>query len=237
MKEFPTKLSASGWDLGEIKAFPTVGFSGTNDSRITLPLGVKQLDLPEQNHTNALVLEYLLRPENSVALEPPRKNSSVSDAQAVLGMAMDLEPPIQVILDVGAQILEYTNLEVAESWLRMVSDSERTRAVVFVNQNDEICVVDRTGLVEPLRVSPFAKQLEACFVFLDEAHTRGIDLRLPRNYRAAVTLGAGITKDKLVQGQLYQRNILTLANNVYSMYEDAKIGQGAVGGVLHLARD
>lgn len=31
MKEFPDKLSASGWDIGEIKANPTVGFSGMND--------------------------------------------------------------------------------------------------------------------------------------------------------------------------------------------------------------
>jgi hypothetical protein len=156
-----------------------VGSSGTNDSRITLPLGVKQLDLPEQNHTNTLVLEYLLKPENSVAFEPPRKNSSVSGAQAVLEMAMDLEPPIQVILDVGAQILEYTNLEVAERWLRMVPDSERTRAVVFANQNDKIYVMDQTGLVKLLQVLLFVKQLEACFVFLDKAHTRGINLRLP----------------------------------------------------------
>lgn len=60
MKEFPYKLSASGWDIGEINSHPTAGFSGTNDSRVTLPLSVMQLDLPEQNHTNALVLEYLL---------------------------------------------------------------------------------------------------------------------------------------------------------------------------------
>ncbi len=29
MKEFPHKLSASGWDLGAIKSHPTTGFSGT----------------------------------------------------------------------------------------------------------------------------------------------------------------------------------------------------------------
>ncbi|KAF3009417.1 hypothetical protein E8E15_001169 [Penicillium rubens] len=40
MKEFPDKLSASGWDTGEIKSCPTVGFRGTNDSRQTLPLSV-----------------------------------------------------------------------------------------------------------------------------------------------------------------------------------------------------
>lgn len=201
IKEFPSKLSASGWDIGELKPNPTVGFSGTNDSRETLPLSVTQLDLPEQNHTNALVLEYLLRPENSVAFTPRRTSKSMSDAQVLLDMVVNLDPPTQVILDVGAQILELTNLEVARAWLDMTLDDKQKQAVVFVNELDVICVVDRAGIIEPLQISPFAKQLEACYVFLDEAHTRGIDLRLPSHYRAAVTLGAGMTKDKLVQGK------------------------------------
>ncbi|KAL4786748.1 hypothetical protein BJX76DRAFT_365241 [Aspergillus varians] len=201
MKEFPNKLSSSGWDIGEIKAHPTVGFSGTNDSRITLPLSVEQLDLPEQNHTNALVLEYLLRPENSVIFTPVRNNQlPVSDAQVLLDMVVELDPPTRVILDVGAQILELTNREVAETWLQMIRDDGRSQAVVFVSDSDEICVVDRTGLVEPLQISPFAKQLETCLVFLDEAHTRGIDLKLPQNYRAAL-VQACMRMRKLGKGQ------------------------------------
>lgn len=108
--------------------------------------------------------------------------------------------PVQVILDVGAEILELNNLEVAEYWLRMTPDNVGVQAVVFVNESDEICVLDRHGRVDLLQISPFAKQLEGCIIFLDEAHTRGIDLRLPPAYRAAVTLGSAITKDKLVQG-------------------------------------
>ncbi|KAL4994276.1 hypothetical protein BDV10DRAFT_189152 [Aspergillus recurvatus] len=208
MKEFPSKLSASGWDIGEIKTHPTAGFSGTNDSRITLPLSVTQLDLPEQNHTNALVLEYLLQPENSIVHIPVRNlGRAKSDADALLDLVVSLDPPTQVVLDVGAQILELTNLEVAKAWLRMAPDEGRAQAVVYVNDGDELCVVDRTGLVEPLQISPFAKQLGVCLVFLDEAHTRGIDLKLPQHYRAAVTLGAGITKDKLVQACMRMRKL------------------------------
>ncbi|KAF4259859.1 hypothetical protein KXW81_000287 [Aspergillus fumigatus] len=184
LREFPDKLSASGWDIGELRTQPTVGFSGTNDSRQTLPLSVEQLDLPEQNHTNALVLDYLLRPENSVALSPARPQASTLDAKGLLDMVMGLEPPVQVILDVGAQILELSSLEVAEYWLNLIPDNTQTQAV-----------------------SPFAKQLGACLVFLDEAHTRGIDLKLPATYRAAVTLGAGITKDKLVQACMRMRKL------------------------------
>ncbi|KAF7592481.1 hypothetical protein BBP40_000216 [Aspergillus hancockii] len=207
LREFPEKLSASGWDIGEIRNQPTVGFSGTNDSRQTLPLSVQQLDLPEQSHTNALVLDCLLMPENSVALCPARQQASGLDAKVLLDMVMGLEPPVQVILDVGAQILELSSLEVAEYWLNLVPDNTQTQAVIFVNENDEICVLDRNRRVELLQVSPFAKQLGACLVFLDEAHTRGIDLKLPANYRAAVTLGAGITKDKLVQACMRMRKL------------------------------
>ncbi len=201
MKEFPHKLSASGWDIGQIKTHPTTGFSGTNDSRKVLPLGVKHLDLQEHKHTNALVLEYLLQPENSVALMPPRREASSSDAELLLAMVTKIEPTIKVILDVGAQVLELSNLGVAREWLKMMSDHDRMQAVVFFNDSDELSVLDRKGNIEPLQISSFAKQLDVCIIFLDEAHTRGTDLRLPPHYRAAVTLGPNLTKDRLVQGK------------------------------------
>lgn len=153
IKEFPHKLSASGWDIGEIKTHPTVGFSGTNDSRVALPLSVEQLDLPEQNHTNALVLEYLLHPKNSVALSLASSDGSKSDAQRLLDMVINLVPPIQVILDVGAQVLEPNNLEVAETWPRRTSGNTQKQAVIFVDDHDTICVLDRAGAIEPLQYS------------------------------------------------------------------------------------
>lgn len=45
MKEFPNKLSSSGWDIAREKVHPTTGFSGTNDSRYILPLSIAQRDL------------------------------------------------------------------------------------------------------------------------------------------------------------------------------------------------
>lgn len=203
IKEFPSKLSASGWDIGKKKNRPTTGFSGTNDSRAVLPLSVEQLDLPEQKHTNALVLEYLLQPENSVALMPPHVDQEVSDAKLLLDMVVAMCPPVRVILDVGAQILELGNVGVAREWLSSIPDLEGTQAVVFFNKDDELSVLDRRGHIEPLQVSPYINQLDLCLVFLDEAHTRGTELKLPRDYRAAVTLGANLTKDRLVQGIVF----------------------------------
>lgn len=197
MKEFPSKLSASGWDLGAVKTHPMTGFSGTNDTLHVLPLAVKHLNLPSQSHTNALVLGYLLQQETAVEELPTR--SSGSDAEHLLTVINDLQPEVRVVLDVGAQILEMDNTQVAQCWLSM-RKNDQTEAVVFF-KDEELSVLDTHGRIEPFQTSPFAKQLDRCLVYLDEAHTRGTDLKLPRHYRAAVTLGANLTKDRLVQGK------------------------------------
>ncbi|KAK5263156.1 hypothetical protein LTR96_011418 [Exophiala xenobiotica] len=200
MREFPHKLSASGWDIGQIKTRATCGFSGTNDSRMTLPLSVAHLDLDKQKHTNALVLEYLLRPENTV-MPAPEKTAGL------LSVVAEMDPPVQVLLDVGAQILEFTNLEVAREWLKRRRTHEQVQAVVFFDEDDELVVLDRRGRIEPLQTSPFASQLDVCLVFLDEAHTRGTELRLPEHYKAAVTLGPYLTKDRLIQACMRMRKL------------------------------
>jgi hypothetical protein len=206
MREFPQKLSASGWDIGQPKSQPTTGFSGTNDSQHVLPLSVHHLDLPNQKHTNALVLAHLMQDENSVRLLPPRTAADGSDAEHLLSIVNRMALSTRVILDVGAQILELGNYQVAEKWLQM-TDMGTTKAVVYFNDHEELSVLDRTGKVEPLQTSPFSKQLDVCVVYLDESHTRGTDLKLPRNYRAAVTLGANLTKDRLVQACMRMRKL------------------------------
>jgi hypothetical protein len=206
MKEFPDKISASSWDIAStMKVHPTTGFSGTKDTSDLLPHSVKHLDLPRQRHTGALVLEYLLGNENTVELLPSTKPSQTSDTVQLLQYVVDMKPQIRVILDVGASILELTNIEVAKEWLK-ISSHDEIEAVVFVNDDDELSVLDRTSKVEILQTSPFASRLDVCLVYLDEAHTRGIDLKLP-NYRAAVTLGANLTKDRLVQACMRMRKL------------------------------
>lgn len=198
-KEFPHKLSASGWDLGKTKTNPTTGFSGTNDSRYVLPLSMKQLDLPEQKHTNALVLEYLLRPENGVAVQGNADRVTL-DSDSLIQMVSQMTPNTRVILDVGAQVIDMSNLEFSKKWLGQNNDGH-TQAVVFFDDHDELQILDLAGNVQDLQTSPYSSHLDQCLVFLDEAHTRGTDLKLPVDYQAAVTLGANLTKDRLVQGK------------------------------------
>lgn len=204
MRDFTHKLSASGWDIGKQKTQLVTGFSGTNDSKYLLPLDVGQLDLQGQKHTNAMVLENILQDGNSVELLSNFATES-AEVTSLLASITQLKPEVQVILDVGAQILELSNVEVAASWLRLSGSSKE--AVVFVNDKDEICVMDREGRIDLLYMSSYASRLDSCLVFLDESHTRGIDLKLPVHHRAAVTLGAGITKDRLIQACMRMRRL------------------------------
>jgi len=200
MKQFPSKLSGSGWDLAKLKKHPLTGFSGTNDSKIVLPLSVEALDLPRQRHTNAAVLCCLLRSENNVMeLVGGSPGLAMPNADTLLEPVVGSKQTMRVILDVGAQIIELSNLELARRWLER-APVDQIDAAIFFDENDDLCVTTRRGTVDAFLTSPFATHTDRCLVFLDQAHTRGTDLRLPDSYRAAVTLSPGVTKDTLVQG-------------------------------------
>ncbi|KAF2216080.1 hypothetical protein CERZMDRAFT_34270 [Cercospora zeae-maydis SCOH1-5] len=206
VKEYPSKLSSSGCDLGRKKLLPTKGFSGTQDAKIVLPLDVEQLELSAQKHTDALVLSYLLQSGNSVTGMAPPQDTSVTDADQLLDMLVQLSPPIDVVLDPGAQILELDNRGVAETWLSRCDEAKK-EAAIYCNDNDELCVLDRSGRSELLQTSSYAERMDRCVVYLDEAHTRGIDLKLPPKYRAACTLGSGLVKDRLLQACMRMRKL------------------------------
>jgi hypothetical protein len=95
-------------------------------------------------------------------------------------------------------MLELQNEELARHWLSLRPD---VSAAIFFDDSDHLTVVTQDGTIEPFISSPFNRQLEKCVVYLDDAHTRGTDLRFPKGMRAAVTLGPKVTKDRLVQGK------------------------------------
>ncbi len=166
---------------------------------------MKHLDLPSQKYTNAQVLSYLLKDETSIELLPSRTSKiKHSDAEYLISFIENLDSEIRVIIDCGALILEQNNKQVAETWLRLCD--EEVQAIVFFDE-DELSVLDRSGRTEYFQTSSFAKQLDVCAVYLDQPHARGTDLRLPRHYRAAVTLGSQLTKDHLAQACMRMRKL------------------------------
>ncbi|KAB2568646.1 hypothetical protein DBV05_g12675 [Lasiodiplodia theobromae] len=195
-KEFPAKLSTSAWDIpSELRS--TTGFSGTNDNKFLLPLSIPQQDLPQLHRTNAMVVSMLLQEKNRGYLEAKDAFDKKLDTDGLLKLVCALKPSVQVLIDVGAQVLESTNHDVARQWLRLSSEA---KAAVYFDASDELLVIDREGFVERLFASPYHRNLDSCLIYLDEVHTRGVDLSMPTHARAAVTLGPRTTKDRLVQG-------------------------------------
>ncbi|KAF8260954.1 hypothetical protein EI94DRAFT_1811014 [Lactarius quietus] len=203
-KEFRSKLSTSAWDLVEEKCNVTTGFSGTNDNRYLLPTSITQEDPVCQLSTNALVLKYLFQPENNHYECTEGINGKRESVKTFLGRLIKHEPEIRVLLDVGAQMLELQNKELVRHWLSL---KPHISAAIFFNESDHLTVLTRDGTTEPLLTSPFNRQLDRCIVYLDDAHTRGTDLKLPRGTRAAVTLGPKVTKDRLLQGCMRMRQL------------------------------
>jgi hypothetical protein len=195
-KEFPYKLSSSSWDIATGKGHVTTGFSGTNDGRFLLPTTITQLDRPAQLYTNAKVLSCLLLKENSFVHRYPYSNDSSSLIAEVVKMSRQ---PV-VILDAGAQVLDRSNREFSWLWINSYQDHPKIKAVIFF-EDDELIVMTPDGLAQCLIDSPYSERLDQCLVYLDDAHTRCTDLRLP-DVHAVVTLGPKLSKDKLVQGIL-----------------------------------
>jgi hypothetical protein len=197
-REFQYKLTSNAWDLACTKSKLTTGFSGTNDNRYLLPLSIQQVDSEAQRHTNAQVLEYLLLRDNRKVI--------CTESQTALGLiqlVVRQQPHVMVLLDVGAQILELQNEEVAREWLKLDSRPAVQAAIYFDPKTDEPYVLSRDGRIESMASSLYKSQLEKTLVYLDEAHTRGTDFKFPMKTRAVVTLGPKTTKDKLVQGELF----------------------------------
>ena len=159
-------------------------------------MSIAQRDLDHQKGTNARVLAYLLQPENNSYMVVDGSDGRWS-TQAFLRTMTIQQPRICVLLDVGSQILDLSNREVATAWLEI---SRETAGAIYFNESDELMVLTRHGGSSRLLASPLSQQLDRCVVYLDHAHTRGTDIKLPIGSRAAVTLGPKMTKDALMQG-------------------------------------
>ncbi|CAF4113865.1 unnamed protein product [Adineta steineri] len=202
-KQFPHKLVSTPWDLSSSFSRKQIitGFSGTNDTQLLLPAHIHQCDLPELQKTDALVLNNLLRSENENYRCLPISASS----EEILKQIVNSHLNIQVILDVGALFIDGTNHQIATKWLNLLDKSKIDYAVYF--ESDEVFVSDRLNRFHAFSTSPASERLDRCVFYLDEIHTRGTDFKFPSGFRAAVTLGNGLTKDRLVQACMRMRKL------------------------------
>jgi hypothetical protein len=180
-KQFSKKLSASGSDLILYDAMSpscqTSGFSGTNDSRHQLPMTIKQNDLPQLAHTNAEVLAYLLEERNRRYVRMVDSYNKRLSEDGLLRKLLNPHgtPPnphnrIRILIDAGAQILEYDNRSLVKAWLRQDRDAV---AAVYFDEQHRAKIIYGKGTDIPLVASPFVENLEKCLVYIDESHCRG----------------------------------------------------------------
>jgi uncharacterized membrane protein len=197
-KQFPGKIVSSAWDLAAKTRYPMAGFSGTNDHKMLLPTSVKQHDLDDLKSTNGKVLMNLLLPENNICFELPRTTDASDDI-----IDKTLVEKVHVLLDAGALIF-LSNDMFAAKWLSK-ADPESIDAVVYFDKNDILRVLDRSGILAKFSTSAYVNRLDRCIVYLDDAHTRGVDLKFPVATRGALTVGARMTKDRLTQAAMRLR--------------------------------
>ncbi|KAI1002778.1 hypothetical protein K3495_g5425 [Podosphaera aphanis] len=208
-KQFERKLQASSWDIpsstpgcyvqnGKNILPLSTGFSGTNDWKRLLPLTISQQDLPILSHTNAEVLTYLLQKRNSgyfLAADSTGRRLSECDLLRKI-----TENGVTVLIDAGAQIMEMTNHDLAKAWLDIHPNAV---AALYFDQENRPQILYNNGRHSSLYSSTFADNLQGCLVYLDQAHTRGTDLKLPADAKGALSLGPGQTKDHTVQGKTH----------------------------------
>ena len=191
-RQFNQKIGTSAWDLCQIKLNPVTGFSGTNESRLLIPLTIDYHEIPELKGTNGMLLYYLLLPENNFYYFLPANSTGKQILQKISKRSKNL----RLLLDVGALMVDLNNKQVIKEWLEIRKD---IKAGIYFDEQNNLKVIDRQERECPLEISPYRKTLNETVVYLDEFHTRGTDIRFPHGTIGAVTLGKNVTKDRLMQ--------------------------------------
>ena len=102
-------------------------------------MSIAQRDLDRQKGTNAKVLAYLLRPENDFYIVT-HENGERQTTPEFLRLVTTQRPEIRVLLDVGAQILDFSDSQVAKAWLDITRD---TAGAIYFDKNDELMVLTK----------------------------------------------------------------------------------------------
>jgi hypothetical protein len=201
--QFPHRLVANAFNLTDNKNGNVVGFSGTKDNHLLLPLHVKQqltpdVTMPAMLATDGKMFSLVLKSEVKCL-----ESSEQGLAYSVLEYAVSTRA--NALIDAGATMTGIDNAQVADKFLDLIhlsSESEcrilGPRGVVYFGIKENTWLVrSRDGATVPLGSSPIHES--EAFVFFDESRCRGADMKLKPKARAVVTIGPQMCKDKLMQ--------------------------------------
>jgi hypothetical protein len=199
-KQFPQQYQATTWNLTAQTL--TMGFSGTNGMQHLLPPMIEQNDLEDIKMTNYDMDELVISASQTCNhLLTDQFNNPLDCITSSL--YNEQCPNLNVLIDAGGDVND-SGQNVGRKWLQARPDM---LACLFY-LNDEQYIIERNQ-VSPIKrnQSNFTRFLNKVLVYLDDQHTRGVDLIIPPNTLAMVTIGDGVTRDKLVQACMRMRGL------------------------------
>ena len=179
--QFSHRLSTNAFHLADNSTERVVGFSGTNDSPMLLPPQVtqKQLFLA----TNGKMLSLILNNPECICIG---ENSTKPHWEEILDICF--EKGANAIMDAGALFAGKTDEAI-------IYITKRIPVVYF--EDNEWKIKNKEGQTWPKHRSPILEQ--DAFVFFDESHCRGADMKLLPKALAMLTLGPNMCKSKFMQ--------------------------------------
>lgn len=197
INQYPLKRCANPYNLikkEEENINNTIGFSGTNGTQILQPSTIIQKDLCENLNTNKNIDDLIKKQkyvgyENFKSLDTLFRNSIFNE--------------INVIIDTGSLIMEQ-NEEFSKKWLKTRTDKKNV--ICFNMQNERICI-DKFGNNELFEKSIAFNNLSKCLIYIDQSHSIGTHFDFPEHFKALVTIGKNVSRDKLAQGCMRMRKI------------------------------
>ncbi len=106
-------------------------------------------------------------------------------------IAQSAAPRVSSLVDCGALITGYSNLEVANFFMNEVKEDgfcSTFSACIFWDESDTPLALER-GNSSAVPLSACSSPVERWFVYFDQVHTTGIDIKLPSEAIAVVTIG------------------------------------------------
>ena len=199
LTQYPGRIEAGPWHLAANASGLVTGFSGTNDTYRLLPFPINQREFPfeESISTNGKMLQLITQ---SPRIDELPRAEGRHPWQAVLDFAACES---HALIDAGGLIAGVSNFEAATHLSKLLSSETGTglarfSGVQFFNTDSSTwMVLEASGRCLPKGRSPISDA--DAFAFFDEARCRGADLKLRQDAVAVVTVGPGMTKDKLMQ--------------------------------------
>ncbi len=189
-KQFSSRLATNSWHLADNARNLVIGFSGTNDNKLLLPLQVAQStpDITQLKATNAKMMDLFMSKSTVTCLQV-----QCDLADAVLCAAVRASG-CAALIDAGALMAGFKNHEVAAKIGKLLTqECSKLQGVVFFDDLKSAWMFySLKGHKLLLERSPVPEK--DTFVYFDESRCRGADLKLASDAIATLTIGPDMCK-------------------------------------------